>query len=154
VTEEVTGIDLVREQLRIASGERLRRTGPRNADRARDRVPAERRGPVTGVHAVGRDDHPLPTAARPGVRVDTHAFEGYRIPPNYDSLLAKVVIWGEDRETAIARAQRSLAECEVEGVATTRDLFRDIVQETRFRSGTYTTAYLDDAAADLPHLSP
>ena len=154
VTEEVTGIDLVREQLRIASGERLRRTGRAtltgHAIEFRLNAEDPARGFMPSAGTITRFRPPL----GPGVRVDTHAFEGYRIPPNYDSLLAKVVIWGEDRETAIARAQRSLAECEVEGVATTRDLFRDIVQETRFRSGTYTTAYLDDAAADLPHLSP
>ncbi len=153
VTEAVTGIDLVREQLRIAAGEKLRRTGRAvltgHAIEFRLNAEDPARGFMPSAGTITRFRPPL----GPGVRVDTHVYEGYRVPPNYDSLLAKIVISGEDRETAIARAGRSLAECEVEGVATTRDLHRDIVQEARFRRGNYTTAYLDDAAADLPHLS-
>jgi acetyl-CoA carboxylase biotin carboxylase subunit len=152
VTEAVTGVDLVREQLRIAAGERLPETG-RAAMRGHAiefRLNAEdpSRGFMPSAGTVTRFRPPL----GPGVRVDTHAYEGYRVPPNYDSLLAKVIVWASDREAAVARASRSLAECEVDGVATTRDLFRDILQEPRFRSGHYTTEYLADAAADLPTL--
>jgi acetyl-CoA carboxylase biotin carboxylase subunit len=97
---------------------------------------------------VTRFDPPL----GPGVRVDTHAFTGYRIPPTYDSLLAKVIVHAEDRESCIARSQRALGELNVEGVKTTRDLHLDVLGEARFRLGMYTTSYIEEAAADLPHL--
>jgi acetyl-CoA carboxylase biotin carboxylase subunit len=89
----------------------------------------------------------------PGVRVDTHAYPGYRVPPFYDSLLAKVIVWGDGRDQALARARRALAELEVEGVATTRELFLDVLAEPGFASGEYTTAYLDRARPALPSLA-
>ena len=74
------------------------------------------------------------------------------MPPTYDSLVAKVIVHAEDREACIARSIRALGEIEVEGIKTTRDLLLDMVREARFRSGLYTTAYIEEAAADLPHL--
>ena len=154
VTEAVTGIDLVREQLRVAAGLPLESTGRLgtvgHAIEFRLNAEDPSRGFMPSAGTLRRFRPPL----GPGVRVDTHAYEGYRIPPNYDSLLAKVIVWGSDRPTALARAERSLGEIELDGVATTRDLFLDILREPRFRSGRYTTAYLADAAADLPHLAP
>jgi acetyl-CoA carboxylase, biotin carboxylase subunit len=88
----------------------------------------------------------------PGVRLDTHLYEGYRVPPFYDSLLAKLIVWGADRGQALARAGRALRELEIEGVHTTRELFADIVREPRFVAGTYSTAYLEEARDDLPAL--
>ena len=86
------------------------------------------------------------------MRLDTHAYEGYKVPPFYDSLLAKLIVWGSDREQAIARSQRALAEFEIEGVRTTKELFTDILAEPEFRSGHYTTAYLERRREFLPAL--
>ena len=88
----------------------------------------------------------------PGVRFDSHAYSGYKVPPFYDSLLAKLIVWGDDRAQALARARRALRELEIEGVTTTRELFLDIASEPVFASGRYTTAYLEDARERLPSL--
>jgi acetyl-CoA carboxylase biotin carboxylase subunit len=85
----------------------------------------------------------------PGVRVDTHVFDGYRIPPFYDSLIAKVIVWAEDRPAALARASRALGEFELEGVPTTRDLGLAILATDAFRSGEYTTAFVSETAEAL-----
>jgi acetyl-CoA carboxylase, biotin carboxylase subunit len=74
------------------------------------------------------------------------------VPPFYDSLLAKLIVWGADRGQALARARRALRELGIDGVVTTRELFVDIVHEPVFVSGRYTTAYLADARAALPSL--
>jgi acetyl-CoA carboxylase biotin carboxylase subunit len=146
VTELVTGIDLARAQLAIAAGEGLPQDGTAalrghaiefriNAeDPARDFLPAP--GTIAGFRP------PL----GPGIRVDTHVFEGYAIPPYYDSLLAKVIVWAEDRPAAIARARRALSEFELEGVPTTRPLAMDILDSESFASGAYTTSFLGDTA--------
>ncbi|MGZ4431967.1 MAG: acetyl-CoA carboxylase biotin carboxylase subunit, partial [Gaiellales bacterium] len=88
-----------------------------------------------------------------GVRVDTHAYEGYTVPPFYDSMLLKLIVHGQDRPQALARARRALRELEIEGVATTRELFQEVLREPGFRSGSYTTGYLEDARSALPSLS-
>jgi acetyl-CoA carboxylase biotin carboxylase subunit len=88
----------------------------------------------------------------PGVRVDTHVVDGYRVPPNYDSLVAKLVVWAEDRPAALARAARALSEFELEGVPTTRTLAMEIIETESFASGAYTTAFLADAADSLVSL--
>ena len=153
VTELVTGIDLVHGQLRVAAGEGLPQEGRAalrghaiefriNAeDPAHDFRPAP--GTVTAFHP------PL----GPGVRVDTHVVEGYAIPPFYDSLVAKVIVWAEDRRAALGRARRALTEFELEGVPTTRDLAIDILASDGFASGRYTTAFLDEAGAGLAALA-
>jgi len=152
VTELVTGIDLAHAQLAIAAGEGLPREG--RADlrghaiefRINAEDPAEDFRPAPG--RVSRFRPPL----GPGVRVDTHVEEGYAIPPFYDSLIAKVIVWGEDREVAIARGRRALSELELEGVPTTRALALDIVSSEAFGSGDYTTSFLADAAPSLESL--
>jgi acetyl-CoA carboxylase, biotin carboxylase subunit len=152
VTELVTGIDLAHAQLAVAAGEGLPREG--RADlrghaiefRINAEDPAEDFRPAPG--RVSRFRPPL----GPGVRVDTHVDEGYAIPPFYDSLIAKVIVWGEDREVAIARGRRALSELELEGVPTTRDLALDIVSSEEFGSGDYTTSFLADAAPSLESL--
>jgi acetyl-CoA carboxylase biotin carboxylase subunit len=152
VTEAVTGLDLVREQLRVAGGERLSQTGraTMRGHAIEFRVNAEdpSKGFLPSAGLVTSFEPPL----GPGVRVDTHAYSGYRMPPTYDSLLAKVIVHAEDREACIARSQRALGELHVGGIKTTRDLHLDILGEARFRLGTYTTAYIEEAAGDLPHL--
>ena len=152
VTELVTGIDLAHAQLAVAAGEGLPREG--RADlrghaiefRINAEDPAEDFRP-----APGRVSHFRPPLG-PGVRVDTHVEEGYAIPPFYDSLIAKVIVWGEDRAVAIARGQRALSELELEGVPTTRDLALDIVSSEEVGSGDYTTSFLADAAPSLESL--
>ena len=145
VTELVTDIDLGRAQLSIAAGEGLPAEQATirghaiefriNAeDPARDFMPAP--GTIT------RFQPPL----GPGVRTDTHVFEGYTVPPFYDSLIAKVIVWAEDRPAAIARARRALSELELDGVPTTRGLAMDILETESFASGTYTTSFLAGSA--------
>ncbi|MCA2206940.1 hypothetical protein [Nocardia rosealba] len=97
---------------------------------------------------------PPPRAPSPGVsslpalfvRVDTHIAPGYAVPPHYDSLLAKVIVWGPDRPTAIARMRRALAETTIAGpgVATTTDFLHDILDHPRFRAATHDTALIGD----------
>ncbi len=86
----------------------------------------------------------------PGVRVDTHAFEGYAIPSHYDSLLAKVIVWAPDRELALGRCLRALAEFEVEGIPTTIGAAADVVRSEAFARGEYSTSYLAEHAPRRP----
>jgi acetyl-CoA carboxylase biotin carboxylase subunit len=153
VTELVTGLDLVREQLRVASGERLPMTGraPRSGHAIEIRINAEdpSRGfaPAPGTISLFRP--PL----GPGVRVDTFVESGTTIPPHYDSLLAKVVVRDDTRDAAIARALRALGELEVVGVPTTREAAMEIIASDEFRSGEYSTSFLEEAGARLPALA-
>ncbi len=152
VTEVLTGVDLAQAQIRIAAGEGLPTGGGvefrghaiefrLNAeDPTRDFLPAP------GTVACFRP--PL----GPGVRVDTHVFDGYAIPPYYDSLVAKVIVWAEDRPRALARARRALSELELEGVATTRELAMDILRTEEFTTGAYATTFLHDVGSKLPAL--
>jgi acetyl-CoA carboxylase biotin carboxylase subunit len=153
VSELVTGVDIAAWQLRIAGGESLPSTGlaPLRGHAIEFRINCEdpRRGFMPAAGTVSRFRPPLGA----GVRVDTHAYEGYRVPPFYDSLLAKVIVHGGDRDEALARARRALGELEIEGVATTRELFLEILEEPRFQSGGYSTAYLETARDALPSLA-
>jgi acetyl-CoA carboxylase biotin carboxylase subunit len=144
VTEMCTGIDLVREQLRVAAGERLSMDGraPRRGHAIEIRLNAEDPEhdfrPSPGL--VSRFEPPQ----GPGVRVDTFIESGTVIPPFYDSLIAKLVVWDTDRDAAIARAERALAETTVDGVPTTRELALDVLASEAFRSGNYSTSTLDE----------
>jgi acetyl-CoA carboxylase biotin carboxylase subunit len=153
VSELVTGIDVVREQLRIAAGESLSATGR-----------AKRRGHAIEVRInaedPARDFLPVPGRIErfrpplgPGVRVDTHIEEGAVIPPNYDSLIAKVIVWDTDRPAAIDRCLRALAELEVTGVPTTKAAAMDVLRTEEFASGRYSTGFLEEAGRRLPALS-
>jgi acetyl-CoA carboxylase, biotin carboxylase subunit len=152
VTEEITGVDLVREQLRIASGSPLRAEGvyPTFGHAFEFRLNAENpaRGFLPSPGHLNRFRPPL----GPGVRVDTHVYEGYTVPPNYDSLIAKIVVHDADRPAALARAARALGELEIEGIATTRELFLEMLDDAPIREGRYTTGYLDEAAPRLSTL--
>jgi acetyl-CoA carboxylase, biotin carboxylase subunit len=153
VTELVTGIDLVRGQLSVAAGEPLPSTGraPRSGHSIEIRINAE--DPARGfLPAPGRITRFRPPLG-PGVRVDTHVFEGYEVPPFYDSLLAKIVVWDESRAPAIARAVRALTELELEGVATTRELALEILETDDFRTGRATTTWLEDVSTRLASLT-
>jgi acetyl-CoA carboxylase biotin carboxylase subunit len=149
VSELVTGIDLVREQLRIAAGEALPATGraPRRGhaieirinaeDPARDFAPAP--GRITGFRP------PL----GPGVRLDTFVEAGTTVPPYYDSLLAKLVVWDDDRAAAISRSLRALGELSVTGIPTTRELAIQILRSEQFASGRYSTSFLEESGERL-----
>ncbi len=146
VTELVTGIDIVREQLRIATGEPLTLTGraPRSGHAIEIRINAE--DPAQDfAPSPGRIER-FRVPGGPGVRLDTHVEAGTTIPPNYDSLIAKLAVWDTDRPSAIARGLRALGELEVEGVATTRDFAMGVLRSEAFTSGDYTTSYLDEHA--------
>jgi acetyl-CoA carboxylase biotin carboxylase subunit len=154
VTEMATGIDIVREQLRIAAGERLAVTGraPRSGHAIEIRINAEDPrndfAPAPGL--ITRFRPPL----GPGVRVDTAVVEGASIPPFYDSMIAKVIVHDDTRDAAIARAIRALDELEIEGIPTTRDLALDILRSREFRGGSYSTSYLAEMEGRLPSMSP
>jgi acetyl-CoA carboxylase biotin carboxylase subunit len=153
VSELVTGIDLVREQLRVAAGERLSTTG--RAERSGHAIeirinaedPARQFMPVPG--RIERFRPPL----GPGVRIDTHIEDGAVIPPNYDSLLAKLIVRDADRPSAIDRALCALAELEVVGVPTTAAAARDVLRTEEFAAGRYSTSFLEEAGRRLPALT-
>jgi acetyl-CoA carboxylase, biotin carboxylase subunit len=153
VSELVTGVDIVREQLRIAAGERLALAGraPRRGHALEVRLNAEdpSRGFAPAPGTITRFRPPL----GPGVRVDTHLEEGSAISPYYDSLIAKLVVWAEDRPAAIARAVRALDEIELDGVPTTRGLALDILRSPEFGSGEYSTSFLAEMEGRLPALA-
>ncbi len=153
VTEMTTGIDIVREQLRIAAGERLTLTGraPRGGHAIEIRINAEdpRRDFAPAAGTITRFRPPL----GPGVRVDTAVIEGAAIPPFYDSMIAKVIVHDDTRDAAIARGIRALEELEVVGIPTTRDLAIDILRSEEFRGGSYSTSYLGEMEGRLPSMS-
>jgi acetyl-CoA carboxylase biotin carboxylase subunit len=147
VTELCTGIDIVREQLRIAAGEPLAAAGraPRRGHAIEIRLNAE---------DPEHDFRPAPglitrfqAAQGPGVRVDTFLESGSVISPFYDSLVAKLIVWDADRPAAIARAERALRETFLEGIPTTRDLALEVLASEPFRSGEYSTSTLEQLRA-------
>jgi len=138
------GVDLVREMLRIATGRPLRW---KQADIApvghaiEVRINAENPDldfrPAPGVVAG------LQIPGGPGVRFDTMLYSGYAIPPFYDSLLGKLIVWDETREAAIARLRRALAELKVDGIATTASLHRRLVDDPEIAEGVFHTRWLE-----------
>jgi acetyl-CoA carboxylase, biotin carboxylase subunit len=153
VSELCTGIDIVREQLRIAAGEPLLATGRarRRGHAIELRINAE--DPSNGfLPAPGRIERFRPPLG-PFDRVDTWIEDGTVVPPYYDSLIAKVIVWDADRAAAIARALRALGELEVRGVPTTREAAIDILRSEQFQRGDYSTTFLDEEGARLPALS-
>ncbi|HXB97651.1 MAG TPA: acetyl-CoA carboxylase biotin carboxylase subunit, partial [bacterium] len=146
VTEYVTGVDLIKEQLRIAAGEPISeqylkgpialrghaievRINAENPDK--DFMPSP--GKITVYHAPGG----------PGVRVDSHAYQEYVIPSHYDSMIGKLIVHGRDRAEAIARMRRALEEYHIEGVFTTIPFLRKVMAHPRFQSGHFTTAFVE-----------
>jgi acetyl-CoA carboxylase biotin carboxylase subunit len=153
VSELVTGIDVVREQIRIAAGSSWRRPGaPRRSGHAIEiRINAE---DPHGASCRRRARHAVRAAARPGVRVDTAVAAARTIPPFYDSMIAKVIVSDDTRAAAIARAERALRELVVEGIPTTRELALDVLASAEFRSGAYSTSTLTELEGSLPSLVP
>jgi acetyl-CoA carboxylase biotin carboxylase subunit len=147
VTEMITGVDIVQEQLRIASGLPLSFKQSEvqfrghafecriNAEDSKTFMPCP--GMVTTFHAPGG----------PGVRVDSHLYDGYTIPPYYDSLIAKIISYGENREIALARMRVALDELVVEGIRTNTPLHRDLVRDAAFKAGGVSIHYLENKLA-------
>jgi acetyl-CoA carboxylase biotin carboxylase subunit len=143
VTELVTGIDIVREQLRIASGEPLRITQDEVSMRGHAiecRVNAE--DPKTFMPSPGLVTlwHP---PGGPGIRVESHLYSGYKVPPYYDSMIGKIIAHGEDRDIAIARMRNALTEVVVEGIKTNIPLHEEIFQHAAFQAGGTDIHYLE-----------
>jgi acetyl-CoA carboxylase biotin carboxylase subunit len=147
ITELVTGIDIVKEQLQIAAG-RLLSVGQENVRTAGHaiecRVNAEAGAEFRPV--TGRIER-LVLPGGPGIRVDTHLHAGYEIPPHYDSLVAKIMAHGRDRDEAIMRMRRALRETEIAGVATTLPYLHDVLYDPVFRMGRIYTDYVASKAS-------
>jgi acetyl-CoA carboxylase biotin carboxylase subunit len=143
VTERVTDTDLVIEQIRIAAGEPLSITQEDiemrghaiecriNAEDAKTFMPSP--GKVTHYHAPGG----------PGIRMDSHLYSGYSVPPHYDSLIGKLIVYGKDRASAIARMRTALNEIGIEGIKTNVDLQKEIMADTNFQAGGTNIHYLE-----------
>ncbi len=153
VTEESLGIDLIMEQIAVAANERLRLTGGPPVRHALEvRINAEdpyhnfapSPGRITNLHMPGGH----------GVRVDTHIYQGYTIPPNYDSLLAKLITFGKSRSSAILKMRRALDEFVIEGVRTTIPFHQMMMENEYFLSGQFDTRFVDshDWREQLPPL--
>jgi acetyl-CoA carboxylase biotin carboxylase subunit len=144
VSEAISGLDLVRGQLRIAAGERLpwRQEEIEFRGHAIEcRVTAE--DPWRGfAPQPGHVRHYLPPGG-PGVRVDSHLFSGYAAPAHYDSLLAKIIAWGQDREAARVRMKRALAECMIEGVVTTLPFHQRLLDDPAFVRREFSTTFIE-----------
>jgi acetyl-CoA carboxylase, biotin carboxylase subunit len=145
ITERVSGLDLVAWQLRIAGGEQLkldqRAIEPRG-HAIECRITAE--DPSEDFRpAAGRIELYIPPGG-PGIRVDSHIYSGYLVPPDYDSLLAKIIAWGEDRDQAIARMSRALSELVITGIPTTTGFLRMLVTDERFRRGEVHTGFVQE----------
>ena len=143
ITEEVTDFDLIKEQIKVAAGELIIGINylPKlfamecriNAeDPAKDFRPSP--GKITNLHIPGGH----------GIRVDSHVYAGYTIPPNYDSMIAKLIVSGQSREEVIVRMERALSEFVIEGVKTTIPFHLKLMKDKKFQSGQFTTAFLED----------
>jgi acetyl-CoA carboxylase biotin carboxylase subunit len=150
VTEMVTSTDLVKEQIRIASGlpMRLQQQDIRPHGHAIEcRITAED-AEADFRPQTGTVERYLPPGG-PGVRVDSHLYAGYQVPPHYDSLLSKLIVWAETREAAIARMQRALEEYEIEGIITTIPFLQRLLNHEGFIRGETYTRFIQDEAATL-----
>ncbi|WP_101927519.1 MULTISPECIES: acetyl-CoA carboxylase biotin carboxylase subunit [Luteimonas] len=148
VTELVTGVDLVREQLMIASGHKLsiRQEDVVLTGHAIEcRINAE--DPDTFLPSPGTIHH-FHSPGGPGVRVDSHVYEGYTVPPHYDSMIGKLIVHGPDRETAIARMRVALSEMVVDGIKTNIPLQQRIMRDQGFQAGGQNIHYLEKRLAE------
>jgi len=154
ITEAVTGVDLVQAQIRLAAGDTLARIGLTSTPTSRGFAIQAR----VNLETLEADGSTRPTGGRltayeppsgPGVRVDGYGYAGYLTSPNYDSLLAKVIVEGSTLAAAAARAERALAEFRIEGVETNIPLLRALLKDAEVRTGAATTTYVQDHASDL-----
>jgi acetyl-CoA carboxylase biotin carboxylase subunit len=147
VTEMITGIDIVQEQIHIAAGEKLRfrqKDIQLRGHAIECRINAEdpyrftpSPGKITSYHPPGG----------PGIRVDSHIYQGYTVPPNYDSMVGKVIAYGATREQAMSRMRIALSEMVVEGIHTNIPLHRELLNDTRFMRGAVSIHYLEQKLA-------
>ncbi|MBR2873721.1 MAG: acetyl-CoA carboxylase biotin carboxylase subunit, partial [Lentisphaeria bacterium] len=144
VTEMITGVDLIKEMIRIAANEKmtLRQKdivlkGHAIECRINAEDPARGFAPSPGLVSLF-----VPPGGR-NVRVDSHVYSGYRIPPYYDSLIAKLIVWGADRQEAIAVCRRALSEMMIEGVKTTQPFQKQLINHKDFVEGKYDTGFVD-----------
>jgi acetyl-CoA carboxylase biotin carboxylase subunit len=150
VTELITGVDIVQEQIRVACGEKLRlrqRDVVIRGHAIECRINAEdpykftpSPGRITGWHPPGG----------PGIRVDSHAYTNYVVPPNYDSMIGKVITYGDTRDQALARMRIALSEMAVEGILTNIPLHRELLTDARFIAGGTSIHYLENKLAGQP----
>lgn len=143
VSEMVTKVDLIKEQLKIAAGEKLSLTQDDiviEGHAFECRINAE--DPKTFMPCPGKVTHYHPPGGL-GVRVDSHLYSGYTVPPNYDSMIAKVITWGENREVALNRMRNALDELIVDGIRTNQELHRDLVRDSAFKEGGVSIHYLE-----------
>ncbi|MBO8231082.1 acetyl-CoA carboxylase biotin carboxylase subunit [Prochlorococcus marinus str. MU1402] len=145
VTEMVTGVDLIAEQIKIASGQNLEFNQDDihlNGHAIECRINAE--DPSHNFRpSPGKITGWLPPGG-PGVRVDSHVYTGYEIPPFYDSLIGKLIVWGKDRNTAIKRMNRALNECAVTGIPTTINFHLTLLNKSKFKEGKIHTKYVEE----------
>ncbi len=145
VTEMVTGVDLVKWQLRLADGQPLTLRQEAISFRGHAiecRINAE--DPERDFAPESGQVKLFVPPGGPGVRVDSHLYSGYNVPDSYDSLLGKIIVWGESREEAVERMRRALSECMVVGVKTTIPLALEIMNDSSFTAGDFCTTYLQD----------
>jgi acetyl-CoA carboxylase biotin carboxylase subunit len=149
ITEEVTKLDLVKEQIMIAAGAKIsQRNYYPQAHAIECRINAEDPfnnfrpcpGQITGLHLPGGN----------GIRVDTHVYTGYKIPANYDSMIAKIVAVAQTRAEAIDKMRRALFELVIEGVKTTAPFHQQLLENEDFRAGNYTTKFMEDFVIQNP----
>ena len=153
VTEMITGVDIVQEQIRIAFGEKLRFKQSDIELKGHSiecRINAE--DPFKFTPSPGRIAT-WHTPGGPGIRVDSHAYAGYYVPPHYDSMIGKVISYGATREQAIKRMQIALSEMVVEGIQTNIPLHRELMIDAHFIEGGTNIHYLEHKLADMPDLS-
>jgi acetyl-CoA carboxylase biotin carboxylase subunit len=144
VTEMITGIDLVKEQIRIAAGEALQFTSEQiqfNGWAIECRINAEQPD-KNFMPSPGKIETYLPSGGI-GVRVDSACYQGYEIPPHYDSMVAKLIVWGQTREEAIQRMNRALNEFKIEGIKTTIPLHIQLLKHPKFIEGDIDIQFLE-----------
>ncbi len=148
VTEMITGVDIVQEQIRIAAGEKLRYRQKDIVFRGHAvecRINAE--DPFTFVPSPGKIEFYHPPGG-PGIRVDSHIYQGYRVPSHYDSMVAKVIAYGDTREQAIRRMRVALSEMSIQGIKTNIALHQELMLDARFNEGGTSIHYLEHKLAD------
>ena len=153
VTEMITGVDIVQEQIRIAAGQKLRfkqRDIPFRGHAIECRINAE--NPYTFVPSPGRITQ-YHTPGGPGIRIDSHVFQNYYVPPYYDSMIGKIIAHGDNRDQAMARMRVALSEMVIEGIQTNLPLHQDLMQDAAFITGGTSIHYLEEKLAALKKAS-
>jgi acetyl-CoA carboxylase biotin carboxylase subunit len=148
VTELITNVDLVKEQLKIAAGQPLsiRQDQVKIIGHAIEcRINAE--DPTTFMPCPGKIQQ-FHAPGGPGVRWDSHIYQGYSVPPNYDSLIGKLIVYGQDRDTAIARMKNALSEIVIDGIKTNIPLHQSLIRDTNFQQGGTNIHYLEKKLAN------